>query len=57
MVIAAPDSVVGRYVNEVFEEGTDPATIYGSEKMDRLVAIKRAWDPDNAFRTNHNIRP
>jgi len=34
-----------------------PIAFYGSEKMDRLVAIKRAWDPDNAFRTNHNIRP
>ena len=57
MVIAAPDSVVGRYVNEVFEEGTDLATIYGPEKFERLVAIKRAWDPENAFRSNHNIRP
>jgi hypothetical protein len=57
MAIAAPDSVAGRYVNEVFEEGTDPATIYGPEKMERLVAIKRAWDPDNVFRVNHNIRP
>jgi hypothetical protein len=57
MAIAAPDSVVGRYVNEVFEEGTDPGTIYGMEKLERLVAIKRAWDPENAFRGNHNIRP
>jgi FAD/FMN-containing dehydrogenase len=57
MVIAAPDSVVGRYVNEVFEEGTDPATIYGPEKVERLVALKRAWDPENVFRSNHNIRP
>jgi len=57
MAISAPDSVVGRYVNEVFEDGTDLATIYGPEKIERLVAIKRAWDPDNVFRTNHNIRP
>jgi hypothetical protein len=57
MAIAAPDSVVGRYVNEVFEEGTDLATIYGPEKMERLVAIKRAWDQDNVFRSNHNIHP
>jgi len=56
MVIAAPDSVVGRYVNEVFEEGTDLATIYGPEKLERLIAIKRAWDPENVFRSNHNIR-
>ena len=57
MVIAAPDSVVGRYVNEVFEEGTDLATIYRPEKLERLVAVKRAWDPDNVFRTNRNVRP
>jgi len=56
MAIAAPDAVVGRYVNEV-EEGTDPAAIYGPDKIGRLVALKRAWDPDNAFHLNHNIRP
>jgi FAD/FMN-containing dehydrogenase len=57
MAIAEPDTVVGRYVNEVFEDGTDPATIYGPEKLQRLVALKRTWDPDNVFRMNHNIRP
>ena len=57
MVIASPDSVVGRYVNEVFEEGTELATICGPEKFERLVAIKRPWDPENVFRSNHNIRP
>ena len=36
---------------------TDLATIYGPEKLERLVAVKRAWDPENAFRSNHNIRP
>jgi FAD/FMN-containing dehydrogenase len=57
MAIAEPDSLPLRYVNEVFEDGTDPATIYGAEKVERLVALKRAWDPDNVFRWNHNIRP
>ena len=57
MTIAEPDSIRRRYVNEVFEDGTDLATIYGPDKLDRLVAVKRAWDPENVFRTNHNVRP
>jgi FAD/FMN-containing dehydrogenase len=57
MAIAEPDTIQRRYVNEVFEDGTDLATIYGSDKMERLIAIKRAWDPQNVFRSNHNIVP
>ena len=55
--IAADELLTGRYVNEVFEDGTDLATIYGPEKLARLAALKRTWDPDNAFRLNHNIQP
>jgi hypothetical protein len=57
MAIAEPDSVGRRYVNEVFEPGTDLSTVYGPEKLERLRVIKRAWDPDNVFRSNHNIVP
>lgn len=57
MAIAEPDSIQRRYVNEVFEDGTDLATIYGSDKLERLIAVKRAWDPQNVFRSNHNIVP
>ena len=57
IAIAAPDSLPVRYVNEVFEDATDPAAIYGPDKVQRLAAVKRAWDPDNVFRWNHNIRP
>jgi hypothetical protein len=55
---AAPYTSVGRYVNDVIEVGDDVArTIYGDAKYERLVALKREWDPDNVFRLNQNIRP
>jgi Berberine and berberine like len=47
----------GVYVNLL---GTDEAhrvkAAYGSN-YDRLVQLKRKWDPENLFRTNHNISP
>ena len=52
-----PHAVVGRYVNDVAEAGTDLRTVYGDDKYDRLTALKREWDPDNVFRLNQNIRP
>jgi FAD/FMN-containing dehydrogenase len=48
----------GRYVNDVAEVGADVARmVYGDAKYERLVALKREWDPDNVFRLNQNIRP
>jgi FAD/FMN-containing dehydrogenase len=48
----------GRYVNDVAEVGADVArTVYGDAKYDRLVALKREWDPDNVFRLNQNVQP
>jgi FAD/FMN-containing dehydrogenase len=35
----------------------DVATLYRPETLARLVGVKRAWDPDNVFRRNFNIRP
>ena len=55
---AAPYAAVGRYVNDVMEVGGDVARmIYGDAKYERLVALKREWDPDNVFRLNQNIVP
>jgi FAD/FMN-containing dehydrogenase len=52
-----PHALDGRYVNDVAEAGTDVRSVYGDAKYERLVALKRAWDPDNVFRLNQNIRP
>jgi FAD/FMN-containing dehydrogenase len=53
-----PFTSAGRYVNDVAEAGEDVSrSVYGDEKYERLVALKRAWDPDNVFRLNQNIRP
>jgi FAD/FMN-containing dehydrogenase len=55
---AAPHASAGRYVNDVTEVGRDvPRMIYGDAKYERLVALKREWDPDNVFRLNQNITP
>jgi FAD/FMN-containing dehydrogenase len=55
---AKPYEAAGRYVNDVseVEEGL-ARSIYGDAKYERLVALKRQWDPDNVFRLNQNIRP
>jgi FAD/FMN-containing dehydrogenase len=52
-----PFLTTGRYVNEVAEAGIDGAQIYGQAKYERLVGLKRKYDPDNFFRMNQNIRP
>jgi FAD/FMN-containing dehydrogenase len=53
-----PYRTSGRYVNDVIESGDDVVrSIYGDAKYDRLVSLKREWDPDNVFRLNQNIRP
>jgi FAD/FMN-containing dehydrogenase len=49
----------GGYVNysPVDESAERVMAAYGSERWERLVAVKRRYDPDNVFRFNHNIRP
>jgi FAD/FMN-containing dehydrogenase len=53
-----PFTAAGHYVNDMIE--TDEAivrSIYGDAKYERLVALKRTYDPDNVFRLNQNIQP
>ena len=53
-----PFTAEGHYVNDMMETGDDVARgVYGDAKYDRLVQLKRTYDPDNVFRLNQNIRP
>jgi FAD/FMN-containing dehydrogenase len=53
-----PFTVAGHYVNDMVESGEDIVRgIYGLAKYERLVDLKRTYDPDNVFRMNQNIQP
>lgn len=45
------------YLNFIGDEGSDRTRAGYGAAWDRLVAVKRAFDPDNVFRLNHNITP
>jgi len=53
----------GHYVNFLGDEGpgSDQRALalaaYGPERLQRLVELKRRYDPQNLFRLNHNIDP
>jgi FAD/FMN-containing dehydrogenase len=53
----SPALVAANYVNLVEDAGADMRPVYGDAKYDRLVALKRTWDPGNLFRLNQNIAP
>ena len=58
MAIVDPHLTPGRYINELSEGGPEiTRSSYGDAKLERLRALKRAWDPTNVFRLNHNIDP
>jgi FAD/FMN-containing dehydrogenase len=45
------------YLNFISHEGQDRVRAGFGAGWDRLVAVKREFDPDNVFRLNHNIDP
>jgi FAD/FMN-containing dehydrogenase len=54
---SAPYASAGAYVNFMTaEEGDRVAAAYGSNYQ-RLVEIKRRYDPENVFHLNQNIKP
>jgi FAD/FMN-containing dehydrogenase len=55
---AQPSSAGGVYVNFLGEEGHDRVrAAYGDALFERLVTLKRGYDPTNFFRVNQNIPP
>jgi FAD/FMN-containing dehydrogenase len=56
-----PHAMAGEYVNFLGRDEGDPVgkalAVYGRAKLERLVAVKRRYDPENRFRINHNIPP
>jgi FAD/FMN-containing dehydrogenase len=55
----APHAASGGYVNFASEVGSpdDVRDSYGEARYERLVQVKRRWDPGNLFRLNQNIVP
>jgi FAD/FMN-containing dehydrogenase len=49
------DAVYLNYLGE--EEMGRVGSAYGASTYARLAALKRAYDPDNLFRVNHNVPP
>jgi FAD/FMN-containing dehydrogenase len=52
-----PHSLDGGYVNFTAGDDQDRVRVNYGRNYDRLVAVKRRYDPDNLFRLNHNISP
>ncbi|MFJ7592256.1 FAD-binding oxidoreductase [Streptomyces sp. NPDC097617] len=53
----APHSQEGGYINFMADDDQDRIRANYKGNYDRLVAVKRAYDPGNLFHLNQNIRP
>ena len=53
----APHSEEGGYVNFAASDDQDRVRANYGVNYDRLVEVKRSYDPDNLFRHNQNIKP
>jgi hypothetical protein len=55
--VLQPFGMGGVYVNNLGDEGPDRVKAAYGENYDRLVKLKRKYDPDNLFRLNQNVNP
>jgi FAD/FMN-containing dehydrogenase len=53
----APEVSEHAYVNDLGEEGEQRARLAYGANYDRLLALKRQYDPGNLFHLNQNIAP
>ena len=53
----APLSEAGGYINFMADDDQDRIKANYRDNYERLVTIKRRYDPDNLFHLNQNIRP
>lgn len=54
---AAPFASGGAYINFLTQDETDRIEFAYGKTYERLVALKKKYDPTNFFRMNQNIRP
>jgi FAD/FMN-containing dehydrogenase len=52
-----PYSAGGAYINFIMDEGQERVRATYGDNYDRLVQVKRRYDPQNLFHINQNIRP
>lgn len=52
-----PFATGGVYVNLLGTEEQQRVPAAYGKNYERLVEVKKKWDPDNVFRMNHNIQP
>ncbi|MGC1354982.1 MAG: FAD-binding oxidoreductase [Xanthobacteraceae bacterium] len=55
--VLRPFGMGGVYVNNLGDEGHERVKAAYGENYDRLVTLKRKYDPDNLFRFNQNVHP
>jgi len=55
--VMEPFSTGGVYVNFLGNEGEERVRAAYGANYDRLVEVKRRYDPDNVFNMNQNIVP
>jgi hypothetical protein len=57
--LTAPYSMGSGYINFASADETQErvTATYGRKKYEKLVGLKRKYDPDNFFRLNQNIKP